>query len=259
MAGTYTNAGGKFYICVTPKPTDLTQEQYEALTWVEVKNVGSLPESGLNTNIVSYDMINTDVTQKAKGISNAGDGSLELARIPDDPGQVALRAAAITKYYYAFKRELNDKPSADYTNTIYYNRGLVTGPVHPGGRNEDFTLETYTLGYVQSEIAVNPEADAVPTNTVKPSITGASVQVGVTLTAVEGEWTGSPTSYAYQWQHDVSGNLTFSNVSVGGTSKTYVPVVGDVGDSLRCQVTATNGAGASSAANSLATTVIIAA
>ena len=52
---------------------------------------------------------------------------------------------------------------------------------------------------------------------------------------------------------------TFANVSVGGTSKTYVPVVGDIADSLQVQVTAINGAGSSTAANSLGTIPIIAA
>jgi hypothetical protein len=153
-----TNSSGKFYICTTPKPNDLTSVEFAALTWVEVKNVGSLPESGSNTNIASYDTIDTDVTQKQKGVTDAGTGTLECARIAADPGQVALRAAALTKFYYATKRELTDAPDEDTTNTVYYNRGLVTGPLHNGGRNEDFVLETFTLGYVQREVVVNPTA-----------------------------------------------------------------------------------------------------
>lgn len=101
--------------------------------------------------------------------------------------------------------------------------------------------------------------EAIPVNTVKPSIVGASVQVGVTLTAIEGEYTGAPDSYAYQWQHDASGNGTFANVSVGGTSETYVPVVGDIADFLRVGVTPTNGAGAGSTVYSLPVGPIIAA
>jgi hypothetical protein len=164
-----TNSGGKFYIAATtsgapavitptPQPDDLTQAEYEALDWVEVSNVGSLPDSGSNTNIVNYDTIDTDVTQKQKGVTDAGSGTLECARKANDPGQQALRAAGLTKFYYAFKRELTDAPDTETTNTIYYNRGLVTGPVHNGGRNEDFVLETFTLGYVQREIVVGPTA-----------------------------------------------------------------------------------------------------
>ncbi|MBZ3690986.1 phage tail protein [Phyllobacterium calauticae] len=152
----FTNAGGKFFICATPQPTDLTVAAFAALLWVEVKNIGSLPESGTSTNIVSYPTLDTDVTQKAKGISNAGDSTLELARDALDPGQVALRTAAATKFYYAFKRELTDAPDATHTNTVFYNRGVISGPIHNGGRNEDFILETFNLGYVQKEVVVNP-------------------------------------------------------------------------------------------------------
>ena len=127
------------------------------LTWTEVKNVASIGESGTNTNIVSYDELSTEVTQKQKGISNAGDPAVECARNPSDPGQQAMRAAAKTKYYYAYKTEDADAPDEDTTNSVYYNRGLVTGPTRPNGRNEDFILEIFTLGLVQTEIVVDPQ------------------------------------------------------------------------------------------------------
>lgn len=254
-----TNKGRKLYVCATDQPADLDLAGFEALTWVEVGNVGSVGPTGTNTNIVSYDELSTEVTQKQKGISNAGDPPIECARNASDPGQIVLRTAGQTKLYYAFKIEDDDAPSAGFTNSIYYNRGLVTGPVRPGGRNEDFILETFTLGLVQEEIINDPEALAVPGNVTRPSITGASVQTGVVLTAQEGTWTNSPTSFTYQWQHDAAGNGTYANVAAGGTSKTFTPVVADEGDSLRVQVTAHNAAGASAAANSLGTALQIAA
>lgn len=256
----FTNAGGKFFICTTAKPTDLTQEQFEALVWVEVSNVGSLPESGTNTNVVSYDTLDTDVTQKAKGISDAGSGSLELARLDTDAGQVALRAAAGTKFNYATKRELTDAPSSDYTNTIYYNRGVITGPVHVGGRNEDFILETFTFGNNQKEIVVGPEAQVAIVNSVLPSISGAAAQTGVVLTADVGAWanTDGVTTYAYQWQADDAGNGVFADIS-GATAATFTAVVGNVGDALRLEITATNGEGTPVVAVSLPTQLQIAA
>lgn len=161
-----TNKGRKFYIACTvadgpiplAQPTDLTRSAYEALLWTEVKNVGSVGETGTQTNTVSYDELSTDVTQKQKGISNAGDPPVECARNPSDPGQIGMRAAGTTKYYYAFKTEDADAPDEDTTNTVYFNRGLVTGPTRPGGRNEDFILEVFTLGLIQKEIVVDPEA-----------------------------------------------------------------------------------------------------
>jgi len=148
-----TNKGRKISICTTPQAADLNQAAFVALTYIEVKNVGSIGETGTQTNIVSYDELTTDVTQKQKGISNAGDPVVECARNATDPGQQAMRAAALTKFYYAFKIEDDDIITT--TKSTFYNRGLVTGPVRPGGRNEDFILENYTLGLVQREIVIN--------------------------------------------------------------------------------------------------------
>ncbi|GGF24329.1 hypothetical protein GCM10011321_14630 [Youhaiella tibetensis] len=229
-----TNKDRRAYICTTPQPNVLNQAAFEALAWVEIGNVGAIGESGTQTNVVSYDELATDVTQKGKGISNAGDPTIECARNPTDPGQVALRAAAKTNFNYAFKFEDKDAPDADHTNSIYYNRGLVTGPTRPNGRNEDFILEVFTLALNQREIVVDPVATVAPTNTLLPAIAGIA-QVGQVLTALPGEWTGEP-FFAYQWK------LSGSDIP-GATGKTYTPVVGDIGSDLAVAVTASNPAG----------------
>lgn len=260
-----TNKGRKFYIAVTApdgstpssQSSDLTQEQFEALNWQEVKNVGSVGESGTQTNVPTYDELGTEVTQKQKGISNAGDPTVECARNPTDKGQIAMRAAALTKLNYAFKIEDNDAPSSSYTNSIYYNRGLVTGPTRPGGRNEDFILEVFTLGLNQKEIVVDPESTVAPTNTVLPAIIGVAAQTGVVLTAYPGIWTGNPT-LTYQWQADDAGDGNFVDIS-GATSATFTPVVGNVGDALRVKVTGVTSEGTPVNAVSLPTAVQIAA
>lgn len=151
------NAGAKLYISsAAVAKADLNQAAFEALTWVQVGSVGSVGETGLKTNITNYDTWDTDVIQKGKGMSNAGDPQVEVSRVPTDAGQILLRAAALTKYDYAFKIERADKPDDSHTNTILYNRGMVAGPTRPNGRNEDFDLEVYTLALQQREIVVDP-------------------------------------------------------------------------------------------------------
>lgn len=152
-----THSGAKYYICSTAQTAlPLTKTQFEALTWIEVKNVGKLGEMGADTKIVSYDTLATDVTQKGKGVTNGGDIEIEVARVYDDAGQVALRAAALTHYNYAIKIEYADAPAAGYSNTIAYTCGIVTGPKRPGGSNEDFVLEKYTVAANQREVIVDP-------------------------------------------------------------------------------------------------------
>src|SRR4051794_18523674 len=88
-------------------------------------------------------------------------------------------------------------------------------------------------------------AAAPPQNTAPPTISGTAKE-GSTLTANDGTWTGSPTSFTYQWQRCASDGTACGDITAG-TSKTYTPTSGDVGHTLRVVVTAANTDGKSSA------------
>jgi hypothetical protein len=93
---------------------------------------------------------------------------------------------------------------------------------------------------------------AVPNNTIEPRITG-SATVGSTLNATQGSWSGSPTSFAYQWVRcPRDGGLpTGANcAAIGGAStSSYVVATADVGFRLRVRVTASNADGSATAAS----------
>ena len=152
-----TNAFSKWYVCATPQNNNLTQSDYASLTWTLISKVGNVGETGKSTNVLTYNTWDTEVADKAKGITDAGSPTIELAREPDDAGQEILRAAAAVgnNNKYAFKEERADGPLGG-TGTIFYNRGIVAGPTRPNGGNEDFDLEVFTLGLVQEEIVVKP-------------------------------------------------------------------------------------------------------
>lgn len=77
-----------------------------------------------------------------------------------------------------------------------------------------------------------------PANAMLPSIAGIP-QVGQTLTALEGSWSAAAV-FTYQWKVD--------GVNKGGaTSKTYIPVVGDIGKPVTVAITASNTSGNASA------------
>jgi len=151
-----TNADAGIYICTTAQADVLDEAAFELLTYVLIGDMGELGQTGTQQNILTYDTWAESVVQKAKGMKNAGDPTLEVARKPTDAGQIALRAAAKTNLNYAFKIVRNDPATVDGTPTIIYNRGLVVGPARPNGRNEDFDLEVFTLGFQQEEIVVDP-------------------------------------------------------------------------------------------------------
>ena len=84
-----------------------------------------------------------------------------------------------------------------------------------------------------------------PVNTTAPTIAGTA-KVGQALTATDGTWTNTPTSYAYQWLRCNGGGNSCVNVA-NGTQKTYTLVGADAGRTIRVKVTATNADGATSA------------
>jgi hypothetical protein len=84
-----------------------------------------------------------------------------------------------------------------------------------------------------------------PANTALPSISG-TFTVGSTLQTSTGTWTGSPAGYTYQWLRCDSSGGSCGNIS-GATANTWVVATADVGNTLRCTVTATNSTGSTPA------------
>jgi len=157
-----TMKGATFSIAVssgqTPSPqvNDLDAAAFAALTWLAVPNCGAIGEFGPNTNIIAYDTLDTAVTNKQKGITNAGDPVVEFARSRATDGQTAMRTAGdpLFKEACAFRVVYDDTDTAGGTKTFSYLRGIVSGPVTPNGRNEDFVIDQYTLGLVQTPVTV---------------------------------------------------------------------------------------------------------
>ena len=80
-----------------------------------------------------------------------------------------------------------------------------------------------------------------PANTSPPAVSGTA-QVGQTLTANDGGWTSSPTSYSYQWEDcDSSGNNC--TAIPGATSPSYTLTGSDAGHTVRVLITAINAGG----------------
>ena len=86
---------------------------------------------------------------------------------------------------------------------------------------------------------------AAPQNQKAPSIDGKAM-VGQTLTADRGDWSGSPTSFTYQWQRCDNSGSSCGDIS-GATTTKYKLADADVGNTVRVQVTAKNGDGSTTA------------
>ena len=94
-----------------------------------------------------------------------------------------------------------------------------------------------------------------PSSSVVPVITGTT-RTGDTLTTSNGSWTGSPTSYAYQWSRASTVGGTYNDIA-SATNRTYELTNADIGKFIKVSVIATNSIGPSSAALSAATSVVV--
>jgi hypothetical protein len=83
-------------------------------------------------------------------------------------------------------------------------------------------------------------ASTPPTNVDVPHISATTLTPGSFIMCTTGNWTGVPTTYAYQWKRDGTTN-------VGGNGPAYSIQAADAGHSITCVVTATNMGGSTAA------------
>lgn len=142
------------------------------------------------------------------------------------------------------------------------NREIVLLEITPNG-GSTWVFQAYLNEYVPSssvgdkqmvtarwKVMARVLVGDAPANSLLPAISGIA-QVGETLTALEGAWSGAPT-FSYVW------NLDGAPI-VGATSRTYEPVVGDIGSLITVTVTATNSEGSASETSASTAAVIAAA
>lgn len=112
----------------------------------------------------------------------------------------------------------------------------------------------YNRALTSSEVAELANS-AVPTNSSIPTVTGIA-RTGETLSASTGAWSGSPSSYTYQWKRANAVGDAYSNIN-SATSNQYLLTDSDIGKYIKVSVVATNAVGASSAVLSAATSVVV--
>jgi hypothetical protein len=125
-------------------------------------------------------------------------------------------------------------------NTLLRNAGYVEMGLDPQDPSNEVTDPDVPPGTGNGGGGETPTA---PTVVDVPLVT----QSGSTLNCTMGNWTGEPTSYAYQWKLD--------GVDAGTGTADYAVQAGDVGKAATCTVTATNAAGSTAAPVSNSVTV----
>ena len=109
-------------------------------------------------------------------------------------------------------------------------------------------LSLAALSCLMVTVAASAATAVAPVNTAPPTVAGTA-KVGETLTAGDGTWSNTPTSYAYQWLRCNGGGNACATIA-GATKKTHMLVAADAEQTIRVRVAATNADGSASAESS---------
>lgn len=141
-----TASGAKIFIGPAQAVEPANAAAYQALAWVEVKEVETLGEFGDESSSVDFAAIGDGRVRKLKGARDAGTIELTCGRDPLDAGQLAIKAAEKTKFQYAFKIVAADAPTEEYNDSEYYFLGLVMSARENYGENDNVVRTTFNIG-----------------------------------------------------------------------------------------------------------------
>ena len=185
-----------------------------------------------------------------------------------DRGRPAGQHRAAGHHRHAGRRRHPHRQPRDWTGTLPIDYGYQWQQCDPDGTNctdiPGATGDTYTPGTgdighaitvvvtasnsvtdvtVTAPAATAPVVASPPHDTAAPVLSG-DVELGGTLTADHGSWSGTPTiDYEYQWQRCDEDGLNCEDID-GATEDTYTLGAADQGHTVVVVVTATNDAGA---------------
>ena len=203
------------------------------------------------------------LTVNVNAINGAGTSVTAVTVPPTQPvmGPILVNTALPTITGTAQVGQTLTASTGTWTNspTSYAYQWNTNGSPIGGATNSTYVFQTSDLsGYItvtvtaMNSVGVSAPATSLafglnisqPVNTAYPYVTGIE-QVGQTLTAGNGSWSGNPTSftYTYQWFNSSTGSIA------GQTSSTYVAEVGDLGSYVTVKVTATNAAGSNTSSS----------
>ncbi len=163
MGALITTAHTKIYIgsaAMAFSGTDVEPDDFEDVTWVEIKGHTDLGSSGDTSELVTSNQIGIGRTRKAKGTRNAGSKTLVVDFDPADAGQLALLAAEKTSHSYPFRLVFDDAPAGGTPSERFFIAFIMGFEEQFAGAN-DAVKVSVTLE-LDSNIARIAAAEATP-------------------------------------------------------------------------------------------------
>jgi predicted secreted protein len=133
-----TTAGTKLYISPTLPATDNKAGFDNLVDFVKVARITNYGEIAQGYTPVEYADVETRDTYTLKGLRVASELSIELGRVRDDAGQIAVKTAMDSDNDYSFKIVTQD-------NTIFYFVGKVISASLTLGDANSVTSNSVTI------------------------------------------------------------------------------------------------------------------
>jgi hypothetical protein len=129
------------HIAIGPAVNDVPDDEDIGLTefttgvtYVEIKNWQTMGAHGDARTLITEQLISRSRDYKMGGTTNGGSMQNNFGIIRDDPGQIAVRAAAKTNYNYKIRITYNDAPpGVGSTPTVEYFYALIQSASEAGG------------------------------------------------------------------------------------------------------------------------------
>ncbi|HEY1833187.1 MAG TPA: 6-bladed beta-propeller [Solirubrobacteraceae bacterium] len=197
-------------------------------------------------------------TATGENESEWGDYKGNLTRvyfIAWDPASGSMKTSTVAQYAYDAHGRLRaewDPRISPALKTVYgYDpEGHVTALTVPGTQTT-----AYIYGMVAGDTSAGrlmrsetPSANgtlwagSMPVNTVAPTVAPSPPELGLSVQATAGTWSGSPVGYRYQWQRCNSAGSSCVAIA-GANNLSYTPRLADAGRAIRVEVQAINGGG----------------
>ena len=194
----------------------------------ELQAGGHISGKVTTASISPQAIANVTVCANSTATNKEGEREYEgRCALTNGSGEYSIQALATHGYEVFFSGEVCVEPSEHkvkcthpYIGQTYQGVVSVSAPGTTSGING-------------SLLEVSPTK---PATTGAPALTGTAV-VGKVLNCSTGSWANNPTSLSYKW-------LRNGVVIAGQTANTYTVQGADAGKGIACEVTASNGAGA---------------
>jgi len=128
---TTNHIGATLYVAQAAPATN-DAAGFEALTWVQVKGIQTLPVFGVSHAGIDVEDLGTGFTSSVKGAASGRDTAFTFRRIADDPGQIDVKeqaaddnGVASLKIVYGTGVDTGDGPAPVTGDEVHYAQGYL--------------------------------------------------------------------------------------------------------------------------------------